>query len=368
MAGLVACSDDSREPALASPSSAPTSAIPSVTPETRATPVAPEPIQIGEVTGLDAPWGLAFLPDGRALITERDKARVLLVDADGVEPLTGAGAERIADDTDAGGEGGLLGLAVSPNFDADGFVFVYLTADGDNRILRLRLDPERGRLTRPNVILDGIPKGTNHNGGRLAFGPDGHLYATTGDTYETSLSQNRESLGGKILRITVDGDPAPGNPFGNEVWTFGHRNVQGIAWTKNGRMFASEFGQNSWDELNEIRRGANHGWPDVEGRNPAGTDPVGEEPLVIWTTAEASPSGIAVHRGSVYVAGLRGQRLWKVPIERDGVGEPSVALDGMGRLRDVVAGPDGALWVLTNNTDGRGDPREGDDRLVRFEP
>jgi len=315
------------------------------------------------VTGLDAPWGIAFLPEGAAVVTERDTARVYRLDGGELTRLEGDGAAQIEREVVARSEGGLLGIAVSPEFEQDSAVFVYLTASDDNRILRLELDGTE--LAEGEVILDGIPKGANHNGGRLAFGPDGFLYATTGDTYNTERSQDRDSLGGKILRMTPDGEPAPDNPFDSLVWSYGHRNVQGLGWAVDGRMFASEFGQDTWDELNLVEPGSNYGWPDVEGEGDGGGDFV--SPLHVWRTSEASPSGLAVTREGVYLAGLRGNTLWRVPLTVDGTGEPQALLQDYGRLRAVVEAPDGALWVLTNNTDGRGSPRSGDDRILRVE-
>lgn len=316
------------------------------------------------VTGLDAPWGVAFLPDGAALVTERDTARVWRLDDGELTRLHGPGADDVERATVARSEGGLLGVAVSPEFADDGLVFVYLTAAEDNRILRMRLDGDE--LGDAEVILDGIPKGPNHNGGRLAFGPDGFLYATTGDIYQVQRAQDRDSLGGKILRMTTDGEPAPGNPFDTYVWSYGHRNVQGIGWAVDGRMFASEFGQDTWDELNLIEPGENYGWPHVEGEGDGGGEYV--SPLHVWATRDASPSGLAVTHEGIYLAGLRGQTLWRVPFDGDGVGEPQPLLQGeYGRLRHVLEAPDGALWVVTNNTDGRGDPRRGDDRILRVE-
>lgn len=320
------------------------------------------------LTGLDAPWGLAFLPSGAVLVTLRDRAVVLLLDTDGVRELTGPGAEDLAAGTVTGGEGGLLGVAVSPGFVADRLVFLYRTAGDGNQVVRAELDSVAGTLGPLEPLVTGIPAAGNHNGGRLAFGPDGMLYVTTGDAANRPASQDPGSLAGKILRLAPDGAPAPGNPTeGSPVWSLGHRNVQGIGWTGDGRMFASEFGQNTWDELNEITSGANYGWPQVEGTGGGGAGFV--DPLVTWATAEASPSGVAVTDDAVYLAALRGRRLWVVPVLPDGVGEPRAVLAGaLGRLRAAAIGPDGALWLLTNNTDGRGDPRAGDDRLVRLLP
>jgi len=344
-------------------------------PPTPTPPLLPAPPVLGEatatptpvLTGLDAPWGLAFLPSGAVLVTLRDQAQVLLLDADGVRPLGGPGAEELASGTRTGGEGGLLGVAVSPDHAEDGFVYLYRTAAGGNEVVRAVLDPVAGALGPLEPVLTGIPAAGNHNGGRLAFGPDGMLYVTTGDAAVRPASQDPGSLAGKILRLTPDGAPAPGNPVeGSPVWSLGHRNVQGIGWTADGRMIASEFGQNTWDELNLVVPGGNYGWPQVEGAGGAGAY---VEPLVTWRTSEASPSGVAVGECAVYVAALRGERLWVVPLTPDGVGTPSALfVRELGRLRAAEIGPDGALWLLTNNTDGRGDPRPGDDQLLRLLP
>ena len=330
-------------------------------------------------TGLDAPWGLAALPDGRFLVTLRDEARLVVVDpvGGGVSDVGGPGAAALRTETEPGGEGGLLGVAVRP---ADGAqtpvaddeldVFLYRTGSGDNAVvtasLTLAAEPELGPLT---TVLDGVAKAGNHNGGRLAFGPDGFLYVSTGDAGEPSRAQDPGSLNGKILRITADGDPAPGNPDpGSPVWSLGHRNVQGLGWDSAGRMLASEFGQNTWDELNQVLPGHNYGWPEVEGRGDGFT-----QPLAVWPTSDASPSGLAVTADAAYLASLRGERLWRVPFAPSSddesapiaVGQPQALLTDQGRLRAVVSDADGALWVLTNNTDGRGSPRQGDDRLLR---
>ncbi|MFF3438788.1 PQQ-dependent sugar dehydrogenase [Streptosporangium sp. NPDC002721] len=309
------------------------------------------------VRGIDVPWGLAFLPGGDALVAERDTGRVLR--------LTPGGAPRAVYEVPgvvASGEGGLLGLAVSPDFSDDGLVYAYLTAEQDNRVVSFRLDGGE-----PRLVFDGIAKAGFHNGGRIAFGPDGLLYVGTGDAGETSLSQDPASPNGKILRLTAAGDPAPGNPTeGSAVYSLGHRNVQGLAWDAAGRLFATEFGQNELDEVNRIEPGRNYGWPAVEGKG----DTAGgryTDPLVTWSTDEASPSGMAIAGGTAYVAALRGERLWAVPLAGDSAGRPSAHFEGRhGRLRTVQVAPDGALWVTTSNTDGRGDVRDGDDRVLRF--
>ncbi|WP_176554765.1 MULTISPECIES: sorbosone dehydrogenase family protein [Georgenia] len=322
-------------------------AAPTASPSTAA-PREPEVV----ATGLDVPWGLAFLPDGSALVTERRTARVLHL-VPGEEPRELATVAGV----DADDESGLLGIAVSPGFAGNGRVFVYLTTATDNRVLRMVLE---GEELRPDVVvLEGIPRETYHSGGRIEFGPDGHLYVATGDAAQPSTSQDPDSLGGKILRVDEDGAPAPGNPQeGSPVWSLGHRNVQGLGWDADGRMFASEFGQDTWDELNAVEPGANYGWPQVEGD---GGDARFTDPLVTWRPADASPSGLAVTDDAVWVAALRGESLWRVPL--DG-GEPTRLLEGeYGRLRTVAVAPDGRLWILTSNT-FRGNPGPADDQVL----
>ncbi len=307
----------------------------------------------------DVPWGLAVLDNGDALVGERDTARVWRV-VPGGEPQPVTTVPGVEPD----GEGGLLGIVVPPG-GAGGSFYAYATTETDNRVLFVdptASDEEGGPLV--EVVLDGIPKAGHHNGGRLAFGPDGYLYVTTGDASEGASAQDPSSLAGKILRLTTEGEPAPGNPDPNSpVWSLGHRNVQGLGWDAQGRMWASEFGQNALDEVNLIEPGGNYGWPQFEG---PGGEPEFIDPVVTWPTSDASPSGLAVGPdGELYVAALRGQALWRVPIDDSGeAGEPERLLTDYGRLRSVVV-VDGALWVLTSNT-FRGEPAEDDDRLLRI--
>ncbi|MFI1976025.1 PQQ-dependent sugar dehydrogenase [Streptomyces wedmorensis] len=309
--------------------------------------------------GLKSPWGVAALPGGDLLVSSRDERTITRVNGR-------TGAKTVLGEVPGvvpGGEGGLLGLAVR-----DGWVYAYLTAASDNRIVRMRYGGADGdRLGAPEPVLTGIPKGFVHDGGRIAFGPDGMLYAGTGETGRTGLSQDRSSLGGKILRMTPEGRPAPGNPFpGSVVYSYGHRNVQGIAWDAEGRLWAAEFGQNTWDELNLIEPGRNYGWPEAEGR--AGRSGF-VDPVAQWPTSEASPSGIAYARGAIWMAGLRGERLWRVPLSgAERSGEPEAFLRGeYGRLRTVVAAGGDRLWLVTSETDTRGTPGAGDDRILRLE-
>ncbi|MCX5356259.1 PQQ-dependent sugar dehydrogenase [Streptomyces mirabilis] len=313
---------------------------------------------------LNTPWGVAALPDGDLLVSSRDDGTITRVDADSGRK-TEAGTVQGA--RDLPGEGGLLGLAVSPAFASDRLVYAYLTTTSDNRIVRMRYDTSRPRgeqLGSPETVLEGIPTGTYHNGGRIAFGPDGTLYVGTGETWDKPIAQDRDSLGGKILRMTPEGRPARGNPEPDSlVYSSGHRNPQGLAFDDDGRLWASEFGQDTWDELNLIRPGRNYGWPEVEGTSDrAGfTDPVAQ-----WTPAEASPSGIAYADDAIWMASLRGERLWRIPLDGARVaGKPSAALEGSyGRLRTVVAAGGDRLWLVTSNTDGKGSPKDSDDRIL----
>jgi glucose/arabinose dehydrogenase len=287
-------------------------------------------------------------------VTERDTARILSVTSDGRVTEV----QRIREARPRG-EGGLLGIAVSPDYASNRWVYVYYLAESDFRIARLRLGEE------PEPILTGIPADQDgfHGGGRIAFGPDGMLYAGTGETYYTrEIAQDPASLGGKILRITPDGDPAPGNPIpGSPVYSMGHRHVQGLAWDAQGRLFASEFGENESDELNLIQPGGNYGWPTEEGQSD---DERFVNPVAVWPVAEASPSGIAIVGDQVYLACLRGERLYRIGL--DGQNRQALGIGDFGRLRHVANAPDGSLWVLTSNRDGRGIPQPDDDRIIRI--
>jgi glucose/arabinose dehydrogenase len=360
---LMACgsSDKPVATATATASAAP-SASPSPSPTASPARV---PARRTVATGLSVPWGIAFLPNGDALVAERTTARILRIPSGGGKPRT---VMRVPGVVPAG-EGGLLGLAVSPRYSRDRLVYAYFTSNTDNRIVRFKL----GGSVR--TVLTGLQKAGIHNGGRIAFGPDGKLYAGVGDAGNTANAQDRDALNGKILRMDPDGGVPAGNPFGSLVWSWGHRNVQGLAWDRSKRMWASEFGQNTRDEVNLIRRGRNYGWPDVEG---VGDTQGGRftNPLVTWATSDASPSGAAVIGSHLYVAALQGECVWRIPIRGASLGKPTRMLAGRyGRIRTVVAAPErsgdersargsGTLWVATSNRDGRGSPRSGDDRII----
>ncbi|MGW2416603.1 PQQ-dependent sugar dehydrogenase [Streptomyces tubercidicus] len=320
-------------------------------------------------TGLTSPWGVAVLPGGDLLVASRDTGKIIWVAADSGKKTELGSVPGV----DPGGEGGLLGIAVSSAFGADHQVYAYFTTASDNRIARMNYDEKRppgNQLGAPDTIFKGIPKGQVHNGGRIAFGPDKMLYVGTGETGDTGLAQDKDSPAGKILRMTPDGEPVHGNPEADSVvYDYGHRNVQGLAWDGDKRLWASEFGQNTWDELNLIEPGRNYGWPEVEGRAKGGAKGTGfVNPVEQWRTADASPSGIAFAKGSIWMASLRGERLWRIPLNgTKPVAAPQAFLKGTyGRLRTVVAAGDGTLWLVTSNTDGRGTPHKGDDRILHL--
>jgi glucose/arabinose dehydrogenase len=334
------------------------------------------PVQpVGQPTviasGLTTPWSILRL-DARLTAADDDGTASTLISQrdDGViKELTASGTVR-----DAGtvtrvvhaGEGGLLGLEAWYEGETT-WIYAYYTSATDNRIVRMQLGGTPGHysLGAQQDILTGLAKAGNHDGGRLKVGPDKHLYATVGDAGQGSRAQDRNSLNGKILRMNLDGSVPDDNPFpGSLVYTLGHRNPQGIAWDSEGRMWASEFGQNTWDELNIISPGQNYGWPIHEGIADADGY---VNPVKQWTTAEASPSGLAIVNDSLFLAALRGQRLWAIYPGPESVEAVSWFEGTYGRLRDAVPGPNGTLWVLTNNTDGRGSPRQGDDRLLQIQ-
>lgn len=308
-------------------------------------------------TGLSLPWAMSFFPDGlSALVTERNSFRVSRVTQNGARTTLGT----VPNSVTTGGEGGLMGVAVSPTWNGttDQQVFFFHTSnDGglvSNRIIRMNYNGTT--LSGRTVILSGIKSNTVHNGGQLKFGPDGLLYATTGDAQDTTLPQNTRSLSGKILRLTRTGAVPAGNPFGNHVYSYGHRNPQGLAWDSDRRLWSSELGAGKADELNLIVAGHNYGWPNCEG--PCST-PGYDNPKRTWVPAEASPSSLAIINNVAYVAALRGQRVWRVELNGNSAGTTSAFFNGtLGRIRAIVQVPGAqSLWIGTSNTTN--------DRIVR---
>lgn len=316
------------------------------------------------VTGLASPWSILRVSNTLTLVSERDTGAIERLAASGGLDKIGTVPGVVHD-----GEGGLLGLAfleASPGTRTS-WLYAYETTASDNRIVRMSLS-DQFTLGPPQVVLKGLVAANHHNGGRIAFGPDGMLYATVGDAGDTSHSQDLSSLNGKILRMTPTGGVPKNNPFpGSLIWSYGHRNPQGLAWDSKGQLYASEFGQDTWDEFNKITAGSNYGWPIVEG---IAHDPRLVDPLVQWPTDDASPSGLTYLDGTFFLAGLGGKRLWVITVDAAGAASASALYVGTyGRLRDVAVGPSvgslPSLWILTDNTDGRGTPHPGDDRILQ---
>ncbi|SDU56091.1 Glucose/arabinose dehydrogenase, beta-propeller fold [Gordonia westfalica] len=350
---VAACAPDSSSRTTGTPTSDPSA--PGMPAPSTGTATTVDPTRITTVaSGLNVPWAFAFLRDGSALVTQRDDATVVRV-------VPGRPVTTVGDVADAAprGEGGLQGIALAPGDESA--VYLYYTTDHDNRLIRMEFDGDR--LTDPRPLLTGLDFASNHHGGALLFDSTGHLFVAVGDAAEPDVAQDVRSLNGKILRVDRDGRAAAGNPFGNEVWSYGHRNIEGLAFDSANRLWATEFGQNGQDELNLIRRGGNYGWPTVEGESD---DPRFVAPQATWSTSEASPAGLAILGDRAYMAALRGRRLWEIPLAGESAGRPvDVLADTFGRLRAVAVAPDGALWLGTSNTDGRGRPVEGDDRILR---
>ena len=311
------------------------------------------------VRDLEVPWETRVLPDGSLMTTERP-GTVRVAGREVVEfQVPGVWAS---------GESGLLGLALDPDFKSNRYVYFYYTSkdDGsrDNRVVRYTFDGKG--IGSPYVLISGIPAEDNHDGGRIAFGPDNYLYIATGDAGDEPAAQDTKKLGGKILRIERDGSTPADNPFANEVWSYGHRNVQGLAWDGSGRLWATEHGrsgvQSGYDELNLIRKGGNYGWPEVQGdgRRDGMVPPVVHSgPSATW-----APAGMIFHEGALYFGGLRGQALYKATLDGERVSKFEPLLKGVyGRIRSVFRVGD-ELWIGTSNRDGRGSPAASDDILT----
>lgn len=321
------------------------------------------------VQNLDIPWSLVFLPDNSILLTER-AGKVRLVGADG--KLRENPVHTVSDVRHVG-EGGLMGITVHPEFDQNKYVYIYYTYGGEggtlNRVVRFKFDGSS--FSERKVIVDQIPGAVNHNGGRIKFGPDKFLYVGTGDAQEESLAQDRNSLAGKILRITDEGTVPSDNPFSNAVYSLGHRNVQGLVWDSEEKLWATEHGPSgTWpnccqDELNLIEKGKNYGWPESRGDNvlPGTVGPKAHSGRDTW-----APSGMASVGNSVFFTGLRGSALFEAQLNSQNTVIKTHFKNEFGRIRDVVLGPNGLMYMLTNNTDGRGRQAESDDKILVINP
>ncbi len=345
-ASLIGCSSDDKPP------------IPPKT-TTTATATQAEPLDPTVVStiasGLNVPWGIAFLASGDALVSQRDSGSIVRIGSGGEVTTLGvvAGADA------ATSEGGLMGIALDP--DDESVLYAYVSTKSDDRLVRLVVDGDR--IGRPEPLITGIRSATNHHGGRLLFDGSGHLFLAVGDGAQPATAQDRGTLNGSILRLDKEGRPASGNPFDSEIWSYGHRNVEGLAFDADGRLWASEFGQDTHDELNLIEKGKNYGWPRFEGRSD---DPDFMSPKVTWKTDECSPAGLAITRSTAFMAALRGECVWMIPLDEDSAGKPKRLFGGKyGRIRNVVVAPDESLWVSTSNTDSRGNPAKNDDRILR---
>ena len=313
---------------------------------------------------LNIPWEVAFLPSGEILVTERTGTLLIIGTSRIKIPIEGV--EHI-------GEGGLLGLTLHPNFSENKWIYLYLTTKTNtgltNRVERYRLF--ENRLSDKTTIIDAIPGAPFHDGGRIAFGPDGYLYITTGDAGNSASAQDTEALSGKILRLSDDGSIPPGNPFGNAVYSYGHRNAQGLAWDTAGNLWATEHGRSGtrsgFDELNFIEKGQNYGWPVIQGDeekermiNPA----IHSGPDETW-----APAGALYYDGSIFFAGLRGESIYEADVQGGRVSDIRIHLQGkFGRLRAMSIGPNGFFYITTSNTDGRGKKHIGDDKIIRINP
>lgn len=323
---------------------------------------------------LEVPWALAFAPDGRVFVTERP-GRVRIIQNRQLLPTPAL----TLDDVSATAESGLLGIALHPHFSSNHLVFIVYTANVGggrtaNRLARYR--EVNNTLAERAIVVDDIPAAPIHDGSRLKFGPDRLLYMTMGDAAVQSLAQDLASYAGKILRFNDDGTSARGNPFGSPVYSYGHRNPQGIDFSPlTGELWETEHGPTGFDEVNRIRAGANYGWPGITG---AQTRPGMEVPVLFYNPSIA-PSGMAFYRGTavpgftnnIFFGTLRGAHLHRVRLDASGTrveAEERLLQDRYGRIREVVSGPDGFLYFTTSNRDGRGSPAAEDDRILRIRP
>jgi glucose/arabinose dehydrogenase len=314
----------------------------------------------------DLPWGLANLPNGRVLTSQRDAHTIIRTN-----PKTGGTATvgKVPNVESTDGEGGLLGIAVDPAFEDNGLIYIMHTSPTDNRVVRMKIVDGKLDTTSSKVLLSGIDRNKFHNGGRIASSPRGMLYIATGDGQDGTKAQDKDSLNGKILRMKPDGSVPTSNPYGNYVWSYGHRNPQGLAFDSKGRLWEQEFGNSIMDEVNLIKKGGNYGWEDCEGTEGDCDKDGFIAPKRTYPTSEGSCSGIEIVKDTLYTACLRGQRLMASKIDGTKLGEPEFFFNGtFGRLRTVQKTPGGNLWLTTsNNGDKDSVPNNTDGRLYKVE-
>lgn len=316
---------------------------------------------------LEIPWDLAFLPDGKILVTERP-GNLILINNDGTH------GEINIPKVVSRGEGGLLGVTLHPEFENNNWLYLYMSVGESvlgtkNAVIRYEFN--NGSLINEKIIIDDIPGAIYHDGGRMEFGPDGLLYITTGDATDADIAQDINSSGGKVLRLNDDGTIPSGNPFDSPVYSYGHRNPQGLAWDDQNRLWLTEHGRSGLtsglDEVNLIKTGGNYGWPVIEGdeTETGMTEPVAHSgPSVTW-----APASAVFWNGSIFFGGLKGEALYEAVLDGDQILEVKTYLKGQyGRIRTVEIGPDNMFYLTTSNKDNRGSVRDGDDKIIRLNP